>query len=138
MDNKNVPAMICGAIMAVSTFLPWVEVSASASFMGQSSSFSTGGISGISTTYGTIGLILGGAGAYLGMIRFPQALFVGVVGFIEGIAIMLGWISFGGSGSFSGSGYSASSSIDAMFGLYLFLAASLAYAVSSLGQLKES
>ena len=138
MNNKNVPAMLCGVVMAVSTFLPWVEVSASATFMGQSSSFSTGGISGISTTYGIVGLILGCAGAFLGMIRFPQALFVGVIGFIEGLGIMLGWISLGGSGSFSGGGASASSSIDAMWGLYLFLAASLAYAVTSIGQLKES
>ena len=48
MKNPNYIAVVAAVIAAISVFLPWVEASSSATFMGQSASFSTGGISGIS------------------------------------------------------------------------------------------
>jgi|TARA_B100000315_G_C14364494_1_gene489985 hypothetical protein len=136
MENKNMIAVICGGIMAIATFFPWVEVSSSASVMGQSASFSTGGISGISTGYGILGILLGVAGIALAWIGFKFALIVGVIGLIDAIALMLGWGSVGAS--FSGSGYSGSSGVDPLWGLFLFGIASLAYLVVTIKQLKAS
>ena len=137
MENRNMIAVICGGIMAIATFFPWVEVSSSASFMGQSASFSTGGISGISTGYGILRILLGIAGIALAWIGFKFALIVGVIGLIDAIALMLGWGSVGGA-SISGSGYSGSSGVDPLWGLFLFGIASLAYLVVTIKQLKAS
>jgi len=135
MANKKMVAVICGAIMTIATFFPWVEVGSSASFMGQTASYSTGGISGISTGHGVFGILLGVAGIALAWIGFKFALIVGVFGLIDAIALMLGWGSAGGS--ISGSGYSGSSSADPLWGLFLFAIASLAYLVVTVKQLKS-
>lgn len=136
MKIRQIILLVAAGIAAISVFFPWIEASASASVAGYSSSYSSGGISGISLGGGIFGLILALAGGYMSFKKIKWAFLAGALNFITGISYMMGWA---GSGqSMSGSGYSAKSSVDPQFGLYLFVAASLVFAVSAFKDFRSS
>ena len=133
---KNILGLVVAIIMVISCFCPWVESSVTGSAGGYSSSFSSGGMTGIMLGYGMFGVILGVVGAVLAWIGFKFALVVGVVGLLDGIALIVGWGSTGTS--YSGSGYSGSVSVDPLWGLFLFVGASLIYTLVTIKQLKAN
>tara|TARA_B110000305_G_C19275314_1_gene556549 strand:+ start:449 stop:871 length:423 start_codon:yes stop_codon:yes gene_type:complete len=137
MKNKQNIILVSAGIAAISVFFPWIEVSASASIAGYgSSSFSTGGISGISLGGGIFGLILALAGGYMSFKKIKWAFLAGALNFIDGLSYMLGWAGSGGGAS--GSGFSSKSSVDPQFGLYLFVAASLVFSVFAFMEFRSS
>lgn len=66
------------------------------------------------------------------------AFIAGAVNFLNGLGYMLGWFGAGGSGSYRSSfgGGSARASVDPQVGLYLFVLASLVFAIFTLKNLK--
>ena len=144
MKKVNYVALILSALIAISVFLPWVEASSSvdAGIFG-SSSFSTGGFSGIQFSEGIFGLLLAIAGGVMAFKNIRWAFIVGILNFINGLAYMLGWFNSEGSGSYSfsfgSSSYSSSysSSIDPLFGLYFFVICSLLFTVFTLKNVKK-
>lgn len=138
MKKVNYIALAATGIAVISVFLPWIEASSSANFMGQSASFSTGGISGISIGGGVFGLLLALAGGFMAFKHMKFSFIAGAINFVNGLGYMLGW--FGTSGaSYSGSygGVSAKASVDPQIGLFLFVLASLAFAIFTIKNLKQ-
>ena len=117
-------------------FLPWLEVSSSVSFGGYSGSYSSGGISGISIGGGIFGLLVALAGGFMAFKNIKFAFIAGAINFLNGLGYMLGW--FGASGGSSYGGGYARASVDPQIGLYLFVLASLVFAIFTLKNLKGS
>jgi hypothetical protein len=136
MKKVNYIALGAAGLAAVSVFLPWLEATSSASFMGQSASFSSGGISGISIGGGIFGLLLAIAGGFMAFKHIKWAFVAGAINFLNGLGYMLGW--FGASGaSYSSSYGSAKASVDPQIGLFLFVIASLVFVIFTLKNLKS-
>jgi hypothetical protein len=138
MKKVNYIALGAAGLAAISVFLPWIEASSSASFMGQSASFSSGGISGISIGGGIFGLLVALAGGFMAFKHIKWAFIAGAVNFLNGLGYMLGWFGAGGGASYSSSygGVSAKASVDPQIGLYLFVLASLVFVIFTLKNLK--
>jgi hypothetical protein len=138
MKNPNYIAVVAAGIAAISVFLPWVEASSSATFMGQSASFSTGGISGISLGGGGLfGLLLALAGGFMAFKGIKWTFLTGAVNALNGLGYMLGWFGTSSGASYSSSYGSAKASVDPQFGLYIFLLSSIILAVSSIKNFKD-
>jgi hypothetical protein len=137
--NENTPLpWIAAGVAAIAVFLPWVEVSSSVAFGSYQSSYSSGGISGIQIPGGIVGLLLTLLGGYMAFKKMKWSFVTGAINLFNGVGYLLGW--FGTRGSFSssfGSG-SASMGVDAKFGLYLFILASLAFVVLTFRYTKET
>ena len=139
MKKVNYIALIAAGIASIAVFLPWVEMSSSASIGGYSANYSSGGISGISIGVGIFGLLLALVGGYMAYSHKKWAFIAGAVNFIDGLGYMLGWFSARGGASYNssyGSG-SAEASIDPKVGLYLFVLASLIFVIFTFKNLKE-
>ena len=138
MAKLNYIALGAAGLAAISVFLPWVEASSSASFGGYSASYSSGGISGISIGGGVFGLLVALAGAYMAYKNIKFAFIAGAINFLNGLGYILGWFGATGSGSYSTSfgGGSAKASVDPQIGLYLFVLASLAFAIFTFSNFK--
>jgi hypothetical protein len=137
-SKLNYIALGAAGLAAISVFLPWVEASSSASIGGYYSSYSTGGISGISIGGGIFGLLVALAGGFMAFKNIKFAFIAGAVNFLNGLGYMLGWFGAGGGGSYSssyGGGY-AKASVDPQIGLYLFVLASLVFVIFTLKNLK--
>lgn len=141
MKKTNYIAIGAAALTAVSVFLPWLELSSSASFMGQSASFSSGAISGISISGGMFGLILALVGGFLALKNSKWAFMAGLINFITGLGYIIGWFghndfntSVGFNSSFGGG--SARAGVDPQIGLYLFVLGSLIFVLFTLKNLK--
>ena len=133
-------ALVAAGLAAISVFLPWLEVSSSASFGGYSGSFSSGGISGISIGGGIFGLLVALAGGFMAFKNIKFAFIAGAINFLNGIGYMLGWFGASGGSSYNssyGGGY-ASASVDPQIGLYLFVLSSLVFTIFTLKNLKGS
>lgn len=139
MKKINYIALIAAGLSAVAVFLPWIEASSSASIGEYSSSFSSGGISGISISGGIFGLLLAIAGGVMALKQIKWAFTTGAINFINGLGYMLGWFGVNSGASFSTSlgGASVKASIDPQVGLYLFVFASLTFAIFTLKNLKS-
>jgi hypothetical protein len=138
MKKVNYIALGAAGLAAISVFLPWIEASSSASFMGQSASFSSGGVSGISIGGGIFGLLLALAGGFMAFKHIKWAFIAGAVNFLNGVGYMLGWFGVSGA-SYSSSygGVSAKASVDPQIGLFLFVIASLVFVIFTLKNLKS-
>ena len=138
MKKVNYIAIGAAGLAASSVFLPWLEASSSASFMGQSTSFSSGGISGVSIGGGIFGLLLAIAGGFMAFKHIKLAFVAGAINFLNGLGYMLGWFGAGGA-SYSSSygGVSAKASVDPQIGLFLFVIASLVFVIFTLKNLKS-
>ncbi len=137
MKKTNYIAIITAGLAAVSVFLPWLEASTSASFMGQSASYSSGGIAGISTGGGIWGLLIAIAGGYMALKNIKWAFVAGIVNFITGLGYIVGWFGTKANVSYGSDYGSARSSVDPQLGLYLFVIASLVFTVVTLKNLKS-
>lgn len=135
-NNSSKIALAAAGLAAISVFLPWLEVSSSVSFGGYSGSYSSGGISGISIGGGIFGLLVALAGGFMAFKNIKFAFIAGAINFLNGLGYMLGWFGASG-GSSSGGGY-ARASVDPQIGLYLFVLASLVFAIFTLKNLKGS
>ena len=138
MSKLNYIALGAAGLSAFSVFLPWVEASTSASFGGYSSSYSTGGISGIATGLGIFGLMAALAGGYMAFKNIKFAFIAGAINLLNGLAYMFGWFGAKAGSSISsdfGGGY-AKSSVDPQIGLYLFVLSSLIFVIFTLKNLK--
>ena len=136
-NNSSKIVLAAAGLAAISVFLPWLEVSSSASFGGYSGSYSSGGISGISIGGGIFGLFVALAGGFMAFKNIKFAFIAGVINFLNGLGYMLGWFGASG-GSYSsnyGGGY-ARASADPQIGLYLFVLASLVFVIFTLKNLK--
>lgn len=131
-DKTNVFALAAAGLAAVSTFLPWVNLSSSSSFMGYSANFSVGGISGIQIGDGVIGLILSLVGAAFAFNKSKWSLIPGIINFFIGIGYLVGWMSLGSNLSYDFEGASAKTNVDSAVGLYLFVVASFAFVIFTL------
>lgn len=140
MKRTNYVVIIVSIIIVISVFLPWYEASSSSSFGDFNSSFSSGGISGISFGGGILGLLLAFAGGFMALKNIKWAFITGVFNFFIGLGYMLGWFGSIGGVSYSSSygGASAQASIDPQIGLYLFVIGSLIFAIFTLKNLKGS
>lgn len=139
-NSSNKIALAASVIAAISVFLPWIEVSSSASFGGYTGSYSTGSISGISIGGGIFGLLLALAGGFMAFKNMKFAFIAGAINFLNGLGYMLGWFGASGGGSYSstyGGGY-ASANFDPKIGLFLFLLSSLVFAIFTYKNFKAS
>jgi len=137
MKKVNYIALIAAGLTAISVFLPWVEVSSSVSLGGYTSEWSSGGFSGISFANGIIGLLLALAGGWMAFKNIKWAFIAGGVNFLNGLGYMLGWFSNTGSGSYSSNYGSGSAGVNPLFGLYIFVIASLVFVIFTLKNLKK-
>lgn len=140
ISNNVVKYVAIGAaiITLISVFLPWVEATSSASFMGETVRSTSGPISGFAIGGGLLGLSLAIAGGYMAFKQMKWAFIPGAINFLNGLGYMLGWFGAGGTTSYStgfGRG-SASASVDPQIGLYLFVIASFIFVISTLKNLK--
>jgi len=124
----NYFGIVSAIIMAISIFLPWIKGSSSASFMGHSASYSTGGISGISLAGGILALLITIAGAILLYKQIKWAFLGGILNLLTGISYLTGLL--GSSNSISGSGFSGHSSIDPQFGLIIFCISAILFTIA--------
>jgi hypothetical protein len=133
MKKVNYFAIIAAAVAAVSVFLPWVQASSSASFGDYHSSYTTGGISGISTGAGIVGLLVAIVGVYMTYKQLKWAYICGVINFLDGLSCMLGWFGLSARGTFSSSlgGGSSSASIDPQYGLFIFIISSAVFVIAT-------
>lgn len=130
MKKVNYFAIIAAAVAAVSVFLPWVQASSSASFGDYHSSYTTGGISGISTGAGIVGLLVAIVGVYMTYKQLKWAYICGVINFLDGLSCMLG-LSARGTFSSSLGGGSSSASIDPQYGLFIFIISSAVFVIAT-------
>jgi hypothetical protein len=134
--NVNYSAIVFAALAAMSVFLPWAELSGSVSGGGHNSSYSSGGISGISLGLGVAGLIMALIGGGLAIAGTKWASIFGIINVIDGIAYALGWFNAQGKVSvnsiYDGSTYHAEAGVTTQYGLYLFMLASLLFTIFSL------
>ncbi|KXK40181.1 MAG: hypothetical protein UZ09_BCD002000447 [Bacteroidetes bacterium OLB9] len=142
MKKLNQIALVAAGIAALSVFLPWLEISSSASAGGYSANYSTGGISGITVGGGIWGLLVALIGGYMAYKNIKFTFIAGALNFIIGIGYIFGWFgaSTGVNGGFNyNSSYgnaSAQASINPQFGLYLFVLASLVFMIYTFKNLK--
>jgi len=136
MKKVNYIALIAAGLAAISVFLPWVEASSSidAGIFG-SHNYSTGAFSGIQFSEGILGLLAALAGGIMAFKNIRWAFIAGIFNFLNGLGYMLGWFQSGGS--YSNSYSSVSSSIDPLFGLYIFLIASVVFVIFTLKDFKK-
>ena len=140
MKKTNYIALIAAGLAAISVFLPWLEANSSLSFGNYSSSYSSGGVSGIAIGGGIWGLFVALGGLFLALKNNRWAFIAGVINVYIGVGYMLGWFSAGANSSFSygndvtGIG-SARVSLDPQIGLYLFVFASIAFVIFTLKNL---
>ena len=121
-------------IIAVSVFLPWVELSSSASYMGQNANYSSGGISGINFGGGIFGLLVAIAGCIMTFNKIKWTFVTGIITLFLGIAHVMGWMGTGNGISFSSDieGAHLSAGIHPQYGLYIFIIASVIFIFASI------
>lgn len=129
-------AIIVSIIGAISVFLPWVEASASASYMGYSSSWSSGNINGISMAVGIVGLLLMLLGGYLSYKKIRWSFIIGLLNTFDGIGYAIGWIGANSTFKSSYDSY-ASGRIEPKFGLYLFIISSITFTLFTIKLFKN-
>jgi len=140
MKKLNYIALIAAGLAAIAVFLPWVEATSSVSFGDYDSSYSSGGISGISIVGGILGLLVALGGGFMAFKNVKWAFIAGAVNFINGLGYMFGWFGASGGASYSSSfgGGSAKANVDPQVGLYLFVLASLVFVIFTLKNLKST
>jgi hypothetical protein len=138
-SNHRQMSLICAAACIVSIFLPWLEGSASASFGGYSSSYSSGGISGIQFGGGILALIIAAVGGYFVYENKPNPHYFGAINVVIGIGHAMGWFGSlpGMNVSANYGGVSASASLNPQYGLYLLIIGAAAFTYFSF-QLSKS
>lgn len=138
-DNKaNYFAVICACICIVSVFFPWLKVSSSASFMGQSAHFDSGGISGLNIPGAQISLLLSIIGAVLAIKNLKWTLFAALINLLIGIGYALGWFTTELNYNYNGYGMSAKASLDPQAGLYVFIISSFLFIIASISSFSNS
>jgi hypothetical protein len=135
--NINYAAIVLAAIAAISVFLPWAEATSSVTGFGNSSHYSSGGISGISIpAIGTVGLLMALIGGGLAIAGTKWASIFGIINVIDGIGYAFGWFDTKGkvnvNGAFGDSNYHAEVEVNPQYGLYLFIFASFLFVIFSL------
>lgn len=131
-------AIIFISITIISIFLPWVEVTSSAtvssSYGSTGDSVSSGGLAGIMVWDGILALILSAVALFLSIKRFKWTYFIGILLALIGFAHLFGWIGFNSDVNFDSSYGNVSGSVDIvpLYGLYIFLASSIAFVTISL------
>ncbi|MEI6822843.1 MAG: hypothetical protein WCL51_12985 [Bacteroidota bacterium] len=138
--NINYFAVAMAVITIISVFLPWAEASSNVSFGGYSGSYHSGGISGFLVGPGIIGLIVAIIGLIMAFNCVKWTFVIGILNFLIGIGYILGWFNAGGSVSYNsnfGSGH-ASASVNPMFGLFLFVIASVLFGIGSFTYLNNN
>ena len=132
--GKNFIGLTSSVVMIIAVFLPWLKVSSSASFMGYSSSFSAGAISGFNVGDAWFALIISIVAIVLTLKNIKWAVICGAVNLIIALGFIVGWRSYnaGTSVSFESSYGSASASIDVQGGIYLLALAALVLIVSTI------
>ena len=137
MKTKHILAIVFGGIMVISVFFPWATGKASSSVSGYSGggSFSAT-VSGISMTTGVIGLLLGGAGITLAIIKATRrfAIIAGGLAIIDVVAAFISMANAGGSSKASYGGYSASASasVEPAWGIFIYAIFAIAFLVMSI------
>jgi hypothetical protein len=140
-SNANYSAIVFAAIMAISVFLPWAELSGSASFGGYSSNYSSGGLSGINIIgYGVVGLIMAVIGGGLAITGTKWASIFGFINLFDGIGYAFGWFNahFEANSNSTYGDYHATVGVDTKYGLYLFIISSFIFVILSLSHKSRS
>ena len=121
--SKNIIGLIGSSLMIISIFLPWLSVKSSASFMGYSQSFESGGISGFSIGDAWLAFFVSIVGIVLSLKNIKWSAICGLVNLIIGLGFVMGWRTYnaGTSVSFESSYGSASASVNVQIGIYLLL-----------------
>jgi len=140
LSNHRQMSLICAAACIVSIFLPWLEGSASASFGGYSSSYSSGGITGIQFGGGILALVIAAVGGYFVYENKPNPHYFGAVNVIIGIGHVMGWFGSlpGMNVSANYGGVSAKASLNPQYGLYLLILAAAAFTYFSFQLTKDN
>jgi hypothetical protein len=142
-QNVNYFGFISAIIMVIAVFMPWVAVNSSASVLGYSASFSSGGIGGINFGGGILGIFVAILGGFLIYNENKFSIIAGVFNFFIGISYVFGWFGVNGisgmsySASYSGFGGSAKASIDPQYGLYLFVIGAIIFILASIKYLNK-
>jgi len=136
MKKSNYIALGAAGLAVISVFLPWVEASSSASIGDYSASYSFGGISGIAIGGGVWALLIALAGGFMEYKKVKWTFIAGVINFFIGVSYLFGWSSAGGfntdvSYTSSFGGGSAQAGVEPQMGLYLFVLASLVFAITT-------
>lgn len=121
----NIVAIISAALMIISPILPWASARSSGSFMGKTASFSTGGLSGLNTTWGILGFIISIGCIIMVYKRMKFSALLGILNLLLVIAAIIDFDSRGSSVSFGRA--SGSARIDPEYGIFIFALASLVY-----------
>jgi len=127
MNKVNKLALGAAALVVISVFLPWVEVTVTNGSSEVGEGLEHIFIQGSAIGYGLFGLLVILSGGYLAYKEFRWTFVAGVINVIDGYGYLHGW--FGASTQDSGNygDVASESSIDPQFGLYLFILASLAF-----------
>ena len=125
-SNLNYPALITSILIIISVFMPWVEASCSASFMGQSANF-TSGSTGINFADGIFGILIAIIGGIMAYNRIKWTFLAGLLNSLVGIAHIFGWFRSGYSSSYGSA--SVNASIQPQIGLILFVLFSLIFLI---------
>ncbi len=132
MKTQKFIALIAVAFMIISVFLSWIEVESSATVLGQKAFLSLGGITGVQTTAGIIGLVFSVIGGILVLFQNRiGSIVVGVLNVLNGLGHAASWSGFIVSTrvSFSGDGFSSEASWSLQIGMYLFLISSVVFLI---------
>jgi len=127
MNKVNKLALGAAALVVISVFLPWVEVTVTNSSSDVSEGLEQLSIQGSAIGYGLFGLLVILFGGYLAYKEFRWTFVAGVINVIDGYGYLHGW--FGASTQDSGNygDVASKSSVDPQFGLYLFILASMTF-----------
>lgn len=126
-QNKslNIVAIISAALMIISAILPWASARSSGSFMGATAKMSSGGISGLSTNWGLIGLITSIGCIIVVYKRMKFSALLGIFNLILVIAAIIDFDSRGASATFGEA--SGRARIHPEYGIFIFALVSLIY-----------
>lgn len=136
MNKVNYLALGAAALVVISIFLPWVEVSPVSSTSDVSQSFQPVIISGVAIGYGIFGLLVSLLGAFMAYKEFKWAFLAGIINFVDGYGYLHGWFGAATRDSGNYGDVTSMSSVDHKFGLYLFIIASLAFMIFTLKNYK--